>query len=62
MWWYKLEPFVSRLRAACLQHWKPSNAVSIDEIMIRGFGRSYHIFKMLNKPIQQGYKLFAIAD
>jgi hypothetical protein len=20
MWWYKLEPFASRLRAACLQH------------------------------------------
>jgi hypothetical protein len=30
--------------------------------MIRGFGRSYHTFKMPNKPIQQGYKLFAIAD
>jgi hypothetical protein len=36
MWWYKLEPFASRLRAAC--------------------------FKMPNKPIKQGYKLFAIAD
>lgn len=62
MWWYKLEPFASRLRAACLQYWKPSNAVSIDETMIRGFGRSQHTFKMLNKPIKQGYKLFAIAD
>jgi hypothetical protein len=62
MWWYKVEPFASRLRVACLQHWKPSNAVSIDETMIRGFGRSYHTFKMPNKPIQQGYKLFAIAD
>jgi hypothetical protein len=30
--------------------------------MIRGFGRSYHTFKMPNKPIKQGYKLFAIAD
>jgi hypothetical protein len=33
--------------------------------MIRGFGRSYHTFKipkMPNKPIQQGYKLFAIAN
>ena len=62
MWWYKLEPFASRLRAACLQYWKPSNAVSIDETMIRGFGRSQHTFKMPNKPIKQGYKLFAIAD
>ena len=30
--------------------------------MIRGFGRSQHTFKMPNKPIKQGYKLFAIAD
>ena len=62
MWWYKLEPFASRLRAACFQYWKPSNAVSIDETMNRGFGRSQHTFKMPNKPIKQGYKLFAIAD
>lgn len=62
MWWYKLEPFASRLRAACLQYWRPSNAVSIDESMIRGFGRSHQTFKMPNKPIKQGYKLFAIAD
>lgn len=62
MWWYKLEPFASHLRIACLRYWKPSNAVSIDETMIRGFGRSHHTFKMPNKPIKQGYKLFAIAD
>jgi hypothetical protein len=29
---------------------------------IRGFGHSQHTFKMPNKPIKQGYKLFAIAD
>jgi hypothetical protein len=62
MWWYKLEPFASHLRAACLQYWEPSSAVSIDETMIRGFGRSHHTFKMPNKPIKQGYKLFAVAD
>ena len=62
MWWYKLEPFASSLRTACLQYWKPSNAVSIDKTMIYGFGRSYYTFKMPNKPIKQGYKLFAIAN
>jgi hypothetical protein len=62
IWWYKLEPFASQVRRACLQYWEPSSAVSIDETMIRGFGRSYHTFKMPNKPIKQGYKLFAIAD
>jgi hypothetical protein len=61
-WWYKLEPFASRLRADCLQYWKPLNAVSIGEAIIRGFGGLHHTFKMLNKPIKQGSKLFAIAD
>lgn len=62
MWWYKLEPCGSQVRTACLTHRMPSNAVSIDETMIRAFGRSHHTFKMPNKPIKQGYKLFAIAD
>jgi hypothetical protein len=30
--------------------------------MIRSFGRSQHTYKMPNKPISQGYKLFALAD
>jgi hypothetical protein len=36
--------------------------VSIDELMVRCFGWSIHTYKMPNKPIPQGYKLFGIAD
>ena len=30
--------------------------------MVRCFGRSHHTYKMPNKPIKQGYKLYGIAD
>jgi hypothetical protein len=36
--------------------------VSIDEIIVRCFGRSLHTYKISNKPIQQGYKVFGLAD
>jgi hypothetical protein len=36
--------------------------VSIDELMVRCFGGSNHTYKMPNKPIKQGYKLYGIAD
>jgi hypothetical protein len=34
--------------------------VSIDEMMIWFFGRSKHTFKAPNKPIKEGYKIFAL--
>jgi hypothetical protein len=36
--------------------------VAIDEIIVRFFGRSYNTCKMPNKPIKQGYKIFALAE
>jgi hypothetical protein len=30
--------------------------------MIRCFGRSSHTYKMPNKPIKQGYKVYGVAD
>jgi hypothetical protein len=30
--------------------------------MVRCFGRSVYIYKMPNKPIKQGYKLYSIVD
>jgi hypothetical protein len=62
MWWHKVEPLVGRFRQACTQYYKPSDSVSIDESMICCFGCSLHTFKMPNKPISQGYKLYALAD
>src|SRR5882757_2120692 len=62
LWWWKLEPLISHFRDACQRYYIPRNDVAIDEIMVRFFGRSHHTYKMPKKPIQQGYKLFALAD
>jgi hypothetical protein len=62
IWWYKVEPFASQLQATFRRYYSPSSSVSIDELMVRCFGRSNHTYKMPNKPIKQGYKLYGIAD
>jgi hypothetical protein len=62
IWWYKVEPLASSLQATFQQYYSPSSSVSIDELMIRCFGRSSHTYKMPNKPIKQGYKVYGIAD
>ncbi|PVH71600.1 hypothetical protein DL98DRAFT_434870, partial [Cadophora sp. DSE1049] len=36
--------------------------VSINELTVRCFRRSSHTYKMPNKLIKQGYKIFRIAD
>jgi Transposase IS4 len=38
-WWYKLEPLASSLQASFQEYYSPSSEVSIDEIMVRCFGR-----------------------
>ena len=38
-WWYKLEPLASNLQASFQQYYSPSSEVSIDEVMVRCFGR-----------------------
>ena len=61
-WWHKLEPLASALQRSFVRFYIPSSEVSVDEIMVRCFGRSLHTYKMPNKPIQQGYKIFGLAD
>jgi hypothetical protein len=61
-WWYKLEPVVSEFRSFCLKYWIPGLNLSIDEMMVRFFGRSKHTFKVPNKPIKEGYKIFALCE
>jgi Transposase IS4 len=39
IWWYKLEPLASSIQASCRKYYSPSSKVSIDEIMVRFFGR-----------------------
>jgi hypothetical protein len=36
--------------------------VAINEIMVRFYSRLSDTYKMLNKPIKQGYKIFALAN
>ncbi len=36
--------------------------LAIDELMIQCHGRTSHSVKMPNKPIKQGYKVFALAE
>jgi hypothetical protein len=62
VWWHKVKPVFTQLRQASTLYYTPSSNVSIDEVMVRCFGRSSHTYKMPNKPIPQGYKIFALAD
>lgn len=62
LWWWKMEPLLSTFRAASQRHYIPRTEVAIDEIMVRFYGRSSDTCKMPNKPIKQGYKIFALAD
>ncbi|PVH67639.1 hypothetical protein DL98DRAFT_279450 [Cadophora sp. DSE1049] len=39
IWWYKVEPLASQLQASCQKYYSPSSEVSIDELMVRCFGR-----------------------
>ena len=52
---------LSTFRDACQQYLILGTNVAIDEIMVRFFGRSADTCKMPNKPIKQGYKIFALA-
>jgi hypothetical protein len=61
-WWHKLEPLASTLQKAFKRYYTPGSNISIDEIMIRCFGRSSHTYKMPKKPIKQGYKVFGLAE
>jgi hypothetical protein len=61
-WWSKVEPLASEFRTACSRYWAPGINLSIDEMMIRFFGRSSHTFKAPNKPIKEGYKMFALCE
>ena len=61
-WWHKLEPIATEFRNHCKQYWQPGINVSVDEMMIRFYGRSKHTYKAPNKPIKEGYKIFALCE
>ena len=43
-WWYKLEPLASSIQASSRRYYSPSSEVSIDELMVRCFGRYASLF------------------
>ena len=53
---------ISIFREGCQRCLTLRTAVAINEIMVRFYGRSSDTYKMPNKPIKQGYKIFALAD
>jgi transposase IS4-like protein len=62
MWWHKVLPLADIFRDACQKYYTPGTNIAIDELMIQCYGHSLHTYKMPNKPIQQGYKLFVLAE
>jgi Transposase IS4 len=58
----KLSPLFEHLRIQFKAFCIPSQNVSVDEMMKAFTGRSVHTVKMNNKPIGEGYKMWALAD
>jgi hypothetical protein len=61
-WFRKLEPLNSNIRDKCQELIVPATNTTVDEMMVRFFGRSKHIVKMPKKPIKEGYKIFALCE
>lgn len=53
---------LSTFCTACQAYLIPGTEVAINKIIVRFFGWSHDTCKMPNKPIKQGYKIFALAD
>lgn len=60
IWWYKLEPLASSLQRSFQYYYSPSSEVSIEELMVRCFGRS--VFDQLQIEYSTNvYKLQVVA-
>jgi hypothetical protein len=61
-WHLKLEPLASLLRTKFQAYVILGQNVSFDEMMVPFSGRSKHTLKMKNKPIKEGFKIWALCD
>ena len=61
-WYKKLSPLAEQLQESFRHYFVPGTKVAIDEMMVRFCGRSLHTLKVKNKPIKQGYKIFALCS
>jgi len=63
VWFSKAQQFVDHTRnVSSSMLLRPGTAVCIDEMMVRFKGRSSETYRIKNKPVNQGYKLFAMCD
>jgi hypothetical protein len=58
----KLEPLATYIQNASKKYYIPSSNVSVDEMIARFLGRSYHTFRIKNKPNPEGFKILSLCD
>lgn len=58
---YRVEPIATQIKRNIQASMVPASHLSIDESMISFRGRSIHKVKLPNKPIQEGFKVWAQA-
>ena len=61
-WHMKLEPLYSLLCTKFQAYVVLGQNVSFDEMMVPFAGRSKHTLKMKNKPVNEGFKIWALCD
>src|SRR5262249_24828471 len=61
-WSYKIRPLADHIRQVSQTTYQVGSNCSIDEAMVRFTGRSKHTYKMPNKPISEGYKIWVLAN
>ena len=61
-WHMKLEPLASLLHTEFQAYVILRQNVSFDEMMVPFSGWSQHTLKMKNKPISEGFKVWALCD
>jgi Transposase IS4 len=61
-WHLKLEPLASMLRTKFQAYVILGQNVSFDEMMVPFSSRSKHTLKIKNKPIKEGFKIWALCD
>jgi hypothetical protein len=58
----RLAPLFELLRTKFKAYVVLGQNVSFDEMMVPFTGRSKHTIKMKNKPIKEGFKIWALCD
>merc|ERR1719272_443849 len=60
-WFKKCAPLLDHIKKINKDIFVPGNVNAVDEMMVRYFGRSGHTFRMRNKPIKEGFKVWGLS-